>query len=316
MDCAGTITTYGRKRYWHRRRRPVYLLMKILNLGSLNIDHVYAVETFVRPGETIASTNYARFAGGKGLNQSIALGRAGATVIHAGKIGSDGEFLRDVLRDAGVDTGLIQTDTAATGHAIIQVAADGENAIIVEGGANHRIDEALIARALDCLEPGDWLLLQNEINDVAKILEAAKSRGARTAYNPAPMLPATKAYPLRLVDTLIVNETEGHAITGCVGAQAMTECLVSKYRVNVVVTSGDRGAMFADFEGRVEQAAEHVNAIDTTAAGDTFIGYYLAAILEGNGPQAALRRGCAAAAICVTRNGAADSIPRREEVPG
>ena len=291
------------------------VLMKIVNFGSLNVDHVYAVEHFVGPGETIASSRYSRFCGGKGLNQSIALGRAGAVVVHAGMIGADGEFLRDVLNATGVDTSLVRHSDSATGHAVIQVTPQGENAIIVEGGANHQIDQSLIDETMTLLSSGDWLLVQNELNGVEKIMAAATGRGINVALNPAPMTSTVKDYPLEGLNTLIVNEVEGAQLTGGERPEEIVNHLLSRHPgIRVVLTLGEKGAIFADSDSWIEQKSFPVTPVDTTAAGDTFIGYFLPAIAQGQTPQAALRLGCLAASLCVTKNGAADSIPTRMEV--
>ena len=147
--------------------------MKIINFGSINIDHVYGVEHFVRPGETLESESYSVFSGGKGANQSIALARAGAEVLHAGKVGADGGWLKTKLRDNGVDVSLVETVDLPTGHAVIQVNSEGENAIIIHGGANRTFSSADIDKVLESAEAGDYLLLQNEINAVEKVLEKA-----------------------------------------------------------------------------------------------------------------------------------------------
>lgn len=289
--------------------------MKIVNFGSLNIDHVYDVEHFVSPGETISSSRYSRFSGGKGLNQSIALARAGATVVHAGQVGIDGEFLRDTLKVAGVDTSLVWSDELATGHAVIQVTPQGQNAIIVDGGANHRIPAPLIEGTSKSLNPGDWLLLQNEVNSVDKILAMGRDQGIFVAFNPAPMTPAVRQFPLGGVHTLFVNEVEGAQLTGCHSAEGIVDHLLAHHPgLRVVLTLGEKGAIFADLESRIEQEAFPTPVVDTTAAGDTFIGYYLWAVAEGQAPQTALRVGCLAASLCVRKNGAADSIPTFHEV--
>lgn len=159
----------------------------ILNIGSLNIDHVYAVKAFVRAGETIASRQYRKHPGGKGANQSVALARAGAKVAHAGAVGPEGRWLIDLLQKEGIDTRFIQTVKEPSGHAVIQVDERGENAIFLYGGANQGLRKADIEKALDFFQPGDWLLLQNEINGLDTILEEAHRRRLRTCFNPAPL---------------------------------------------------------------------------------------------------------------------------------
>ena len=277
--------------------------MKVLNFGSLNIDFVYRVRDFVRPGETLAASGFARFAGGKGLNQSIALARAGARVVHAGAIGTDGGFLVDLLRGNGVDCSLVEVvgDTP-TGHAIIQVADSGENAIVLYPGANHRISPDLIDRALAATAPGDILLLQNEISGIAGIMRRAHERKLRIFFNPAPMTGAVAEYPLELVDTLIVNETEQAALSAC--RPALT--------CHVLKTLGAKGAVYDD--GIFVPAQRVENVVDTTAAGDTFIGYFIAESLAGKDVESAMKIATEASAWCVRHAGAEPSIPRRSDL--
>ncbi len=288
--------------------------MKIINFGSLNIDHVYQVEHFVQPSETIASSDYQMHCGGKGLNQSIALARAGANVYHAGKIGRGGEHLLTKLSEAGVDTTLITTGEGPTGHAIIQVSPDGENSIIVEGGANRTITSSYVDRVLSTISDNDWLVLQNEINDISLILEATINRSYSVVFNPAPMTPDIQHLPLELVDILIINEVEGATLTEH-QPSAILDSLLKKYpAMKIILTSGKFGATYVDKNQRIKQEGFKVEAVDTTAAGDTFIGFFIASLSSGLQVNEALRIGCRASSICVTRPGAAVSIPFIDEV--
>ncbi len=289
----------------------------ILNFGSLNIDHVYQVTHFVRPGETMSSQSYAVFAGGKGANQSIALARAGAAVVHAGKLGRDGAWLKDKLAEAGVDTRAVALVDTASGHAMIQVNAEGENCIILHGGANQLIDDAHIETSFQDLGEGDTLLLQNEINydAVPKLCRKAHDFGMRVALNPAPMNDAVFDFPLNLITTFVVNEIEGAEMVGAQEPDAILDAFVKRWpNAEVVLTLGSQGVMYAHGETRLSVPAEKVKAIDTTAAGDTFIGYFMACREDGASVEESLRTACKASAICVARAGAADSIPWRKEL--
>lgn len=289
--------------------------MRILNFGSLNIDHVYAVDHFVRPGETLASLSYRRFCGGKGLNQSIALAHAGAQTFHAGMIGADGDFLRARLEQAGADTRFLRLCPTETGHAIIQVDRHSENCIILNGGANQAITAELISEVFAFFAPGDVLLLQNEISAMPEIIRAGRARGMRVVFNPAPMSPQVSGYPLELVDTFILNETEAQELSGEAEPQNALAALIARFpAATFVITLGKEGALCRSGAQMHTVPAPKVNAVDTTAAGDTFIGFFLAALTTGADVPAALARGCAAAAVCVTRPGAADSIPQAQEV--
>ena len=289
--------------------------MRILNIGSLNIDYVYAVDHFVRPGETLASLNFSVFAGGKGFNQSIALARAGAAASHVGKVGKDGAWLIARLEKEGVDASAVGVEEAATGHAIIQVIPSGENAIVLHGGANQRVCASDIARALAGHGAGDYLLVQNETSSVADAIRGGAGRGLKVVFNPAPMSPAILGYPLDLVDIFILNETEAEGLTGKTAPDDIRAAMLGQFPgAMTVLTLGERGAVCFDAGTMLEQPAVAVNAVDTTAAGDTFTGYFLAGLMEHGDAARALELGCRAAAICVTRPGASDSIPLRKEL--
>lgn len=290
--------------------------MRILNIGSINVDHVYEVEHFVRPGETLRGLSYNVFAGGKGFNQSVALARAGATTLHAGRVGGDGEWLVRKLQEEGVDTAHVNVDALPTGHAIIQVVPSGENAIVLYGGANRAVTQSDLASALSSCSPGDYLLVQNETSLVAQAIGEAHERGLRIVFNPAPMTGKVNDYPLRLVDLFILNEIEAEGLTGRTGADDVRVRMSEQFPgAATVLTLGDKGAVYFDADSEHYEPALVVNAVDTTAAGDTFIGYYLAELMKSGDPAKALSQGCRAAAACVTRAGAADSIPRPEDLP-
>ena len=291
-------------------------MKKIVCLGSLNLDHVYRLDHFVRPGETLGSESYSVGCGGKGLNQSIALARAGAPVMHAGRIGHDGGILRSALEAAGVDVSLLVEGDVPTGHAIIQVDAKGENAIILYGGANRRITEVEIDAALDAVGDG-ILLLQNEINSLGTILEKAHARGIRTAFNFAPFDPEdAKTLPLGLLSYLIVNEIEGAGVAGVAEPEAILRTLKERYPgCRVILTLGKAGAASLGDDGvMVPVPPCPAEVVDTTSAGDTFIGYLFAGLLEGMELKAAMELAGRASAITVSRAGAADSIPFRKEL--
>ncbi len=284
--------------------------MRILNFGSLNIDHVHRVDHIVRPGETISGRSLDVYAGGKGANQSVALARAGADVSHAGRVGEDGRWLLDKLNQAGVDVSLIEVDPdVRTGHAVIQVDGAGENAILLHGGANQTITPNQIDLALAGFGKGDLLLLQNEINHVPTLITAAADRGLPVCLNPAPMTAEVHDWPLNKVSLLIVNETEGEALCGEANPWEMLPKLIELTGGEVIVTLGGQGALYAGPGEAIHQPAIKTNVIDTTAAGDTFIGYYLARRAAGDPVEACLKTAATAAALCVAKAGAMDSIP-------
>lgn len=289
--------------------------MKILNFGSINIDNVYHVDDFVKPGETKKSLSFQVFPGGKGLNQSVALARAGAAVYHAGKIGTDGQWLADLMKTSGVDTALVEKAKCDTGKAIIQVSDTGQNAIILYEGANQEMDRKYIERVLDQFCAGDILVLQNEINLVPEMIELARQRGLKIALNPSPANEVIHQCDLSKIQWLLLNEVEGEWMTGKKEPEEICRELLKAYpNMEVVLTLGSQGVLYQSAEKKCFQKAFKVDAVDTTGAGDTFTGYFLRCVSEGETPEKALRLASKAASIAVSRAGAAVSIPYWSEV--
>ena len=244
--------------------------MKALNYGSLNIDFVYNVEHFVRSGETISSQNMAIFAGGKGLNQSVALAKSGIDTWHAGCIGED----------------------------------------------------------------GDYLILQNEINEISYIMERAHEKGMIIVLNPSPMDEKIRTYPLEYVDYFLLNEIEAKDLTGfdqnladtdqhrvqemdevSSAWDALLEEVCSHFpNSKVVLTLGKYGSIYKDEKQKIHQPIMKVPVVDTTAAGDTFTGFFIGSIAQGLSPENAMKIAAKASAIAVSRQGAAPSIPELGEV--
>ena len=290
--------------------------MRILNLGSMNFDKVYDVEHFVGAGETILCRGYGEFFGGKGLNQSVALARAGAQVYHAGAIGPDGGAFLEYLSNAGVDTQYVCRVDTVSGHAIIQNAG-GQNCIIVYGGANQCVDRGYIQQVLANFAPGDILLLQNETSNVPFAMEEAKRRGMKIAFNASPITDALLEYPLELVDWLLVNEVEGKALSDVDAKEyeAILEGLCRKFpNAAIVLTVGEQGVLYRDRALSASHGIYKVEVADTTAAGDTFSGYFLSCIAKGLSVQTALEMASRASAIAVSKHGASASIPNWEDV--
>ena len=253
--------------------------MKILNFGSLNLDLVYQMPHFVRAGETLSSTGFSRNVGGKGLNQSVALAKAGAEIYHAGLVGEDGEMLRAFLADNGVDTRFVRTIDQPSGHAVIQVVPEGNNCIFLYGGANQCVTEAFIQEVLENFGPGDFLVLQNEINKIDAIIHAAHARGMQVVLNPSPIADNLKTLPLEKISWFILNEIEGAELSGETEADRILDKLTALYpHAKIVLTLGGDGSVYAGDGERVRQRAYRVQAVDTTAAGDTFTGFFFAAV--------------------------------------
>lgn len=289
--------------------------MRILNFGSLNIDHVYSVSHIVRPGETISSAGLALYYGGKGLNQSIAAAKAGAKAFHAGRIGHDGEGLLRECAGYGVDTTFIQRGPEDNGHTFIQVDENGQNSIVLFGGSNRAIGREHMDWVLEQFQAGDMLILQNEINGVDYLISRAAELGIDILLNPSPCGPELLEYRLELARWLVLNEVEGEQLTGAREPEAILSRLEERYpRAGFVLTLGEQGAWCRDKVLSIFQPCFRVEPVDTTAAGDTFLGYFAAGIAEGLDMRLIMERAAAAAAIAITRRGAAPSIPERAEV--
>ena len=284
--------------------------MTIVNLGSINVDYVYGVERIARPGETIAAKSFSRGLGGKGANQSIAAAMAGAAVRHVGAVGADGEWTVERLAAAGVDTADIARIEAATGHAIIEVDAAGENVIVIWGGANRALARDHVEDAIARAAPGDWLLLQNETSMGAEAVAAGRARGLKVCYSAAPFSAAATAALIADVDIVAVNESEAGLLADHYGGS-----LAAVPAAALLITRGAEGATYRTAAAEIAvPAVKPERIVDTTGAGDTFLGYFLAALDIEMPVEAALRRAAAAAALQIQKPGAADAIPTAAEV--
>ena len=289
--------------------------MKILNFGSLNIDKVYAVEKIVKGGETIDSVSFSESVGGKGLNQSIAVAKAGGNIMHAGCVGKDGEILLQALKDNNVDTSLIKTVETASGQAISQVDKHGQNCIILFHGANYEVDKAYIDEAMQDFAQGDILILQNEISNIDYIIEVAKAKQMKIYLNPSPINENLNKYNMQAIDGIFVNEHEGAYLAGKEKVEDILDSLASKYpELEIILTFGDKGAYYRHKDINIFQPAYKVDAVDTTAAGDTFTGYFIALRQQGKSIEESLQKASKASSITVSRKGASISIPKIAEV--
>ncbi len=286
--------------------------MKVLNFGSLNYDHVYEVDHFTQPKETQSSLSYIRNFGGKGLNQSIALAKAGMDVYHAGKVGSDGQDFIDYLNRYNVKTDyLLKDNSEATGHAIIEICK-GQNRIILHGGANQSIGEKQINEVLSHFDAGDVLLVQNEISSMAYLIAKAHEKGMIVAFNTAPMNEKVFTYPLDLVDIFIVNEIEGAGLAEVESddIDVVIAGLREKYPFKkIVLTVGEKGSYYIEKDTLIHQDIYKADVVDTTAAGDTFTGFFLASYFQDGNVVKALDLAARASGITVQGKGAAQSIP-------
>ena len=289
--------------------------MKILNFGSCNVDHVYTMDHIVVPGETQTTYKLEIFPGGKGLNQSIAAVRAGAGVYHAGCIGKGGEMLEEILSENGVDLTHVRHVEEQNGHAIIQVGSDGENSIFLYPGSNEMITKEHIDSALEGFGKGDLLILQNEINNLEAIIEKAFEKGISILLNPAPFNEKIKKLNLLHLTYIILNETEAKGFAGTDDPEKCLDYFEKEFpELKVMLTLGEKGSVYMEKGKRTYRDAFKVKAVDTTAAGDTFTGYFAAGLSEGLPIEEILKRATAASAVTVSRMGAAPSVPTAEEV--
>lgn len=289
--------------------------MKVLNYGSLNYDYVYAVDHMVSEGETLSSLSMETHLGGKGLNQSIALAKAGATVYHGGMVGEDGDQLLEASRSFGVHTDFITRHPGRSGHAIIQVTPKGENGILLYQGANGKNSEEKIDQVLSAFGEEDILLLQNEINLLGSMIDKAYEKHMKIVLNPSPLNATLLKCDLKKVSLFILNEVEGEQLTGESEPEKILKRMEILYPASeVVLTLGKQGSIYAGKGKRCRGKSFSVPAVDTTAAGDTYTGYFLASVLQGKSIEESIRTASAASAIAVTRKGAVPSIPERKEV--
>ena len=288
--------------------------MKTLVFGSCNLDFNYSVPAVVAPGETAAVSAMHKSPGGKGLNQAIALQKAGLQTYFAGLRGPDGELLLQTLADAGVDARFFRRCAEPTGQAHIQVTPTGENAILLYRGANGLITREMIDDTLAFFGPGDLLVLQNEVSELDHMIEAGFRKGMKTVLNPSPISAAMTCVDYSKTDLVFMNEVELAGLSGGRGAAALIADMRKKYpAAHWVITLGGQGSLYFDAHALYRQPAFSVDAVDTTCAGDTFTGYFTVAFYGGLSPAEALRRASAAAAVTVSRMGAAGVIPTKEE---
>ena len=288
--------------------------MKVLNFGSLNYDYVYAVDHIMMPGETQSCKGRETHFGGKGLNQSMALSRAGVEVFHAGMVGEDGQAFLDLCKKNGIRTDYIRQIEGPSGHTVIQVDKEAQNCIILYGGSNRMITREYVDEVFSNFEKDDIILLQNEINELPYIIDKAYEKGMQIVLNPSPYDSLLDECDLSKVTIFLINEVEGKMIAGTDVPEEILDCMMSKYpRAKVVLTLGSDGVIYKDADKMVQQGIFKVKAVDTTAAGDTFTGHFIAGMLKGTPIEERLRLCAKASAITVSRPGAADSIPTMEE---
>ncbi len=291
--------------------------MRVLNFGSLNYDYVYKVDHMILAGETMDSYSLETHFGGKGLNQSIALAKAGVPVKHAGMVGEDGQAFLDFCGENGVDGAYIRMVPGKSGHTIIQLDKNAQNSILLYGGSNRGITKEYVDEVLGDFGAGDILLLQNEVNLMPYIIDTAYEKGMQIVLNPSPYNEALDACDMGKISVFLVNEIEGRQITGSSDPDRILDVMLERFPdARIVLTLGGDGVVYRDRTQTCRQGIFKVQAVDTTAAGDTFTGYFIAGMLEELSVPDILRRCAKASAMAVSRMGAAESIPTVEEVEG
>ena len=289
--------------------------MRVLNIGSLNIDYVYSVDHIILPGETEATGTRNTFLGGKGMNQSCALAKAGVEVYHGGLIGEEGKVFLDACKEYGVHSEFIRVVDGPNGHTVIQIDKNAQNSILLYGGANQKLTTEYVDEVLSHFTGEDILLLQNEVNLLPYIVDKAYEKGMQIALNPSPYNEKLDAVDMRKISIFLLNEVEGFQLTGEKEPEAILEQIRELFpHAKIMLTLGKDGAVYADSQQKHYQPIFPVKAVDTTAAGDTFTGYFLAGLSEGMPIDQVLKMSAKASSIAVTRPGAVPSIPYRDEV--
>ena len=283
--------------------------MTIYNLGSINIDHLYMLERIPKPGETLSSLETHITIGGKGLNISVAANRSGADVRHIGVVSSADPSVLDMIAGLGLDSALISQVDVQTGHAIIYVDENSENSIVVHGGANLCFSESQIRTALSSAQPDDWLVLQNETNANEIGISIAREKGMQIALVAAPFNAKTMPEQIEKVDLVSMNKTESELFEVISGTS-----IGNLKSVDFLITYGADGAVFLS-DGEARRIAAHkVHSIDTTGAGDTFFGVFMAHYTSRGCVETALKKANAAAALIVQRRGVASVVPSQKEI--
>lgn len=285
--------------------------MTVFNLGSINADLFYRVPHLIAPGETLASAEHSRGLGGKGANMSVAIARAAARVVHIGAVGADGRWAVDRLLEYGVDTRHIKTVPEPTGHAVIMVDDNGENAILIYPGANRAVSETHIQDTLQEATEADTFLFQNETSGQLEGATQASAKGMRVVYAAAPFDADAVQAVLPLLDMLVMNAVEADQL-----CTAMDTALTDLPVRDIIVTLGAEGCRWLNTDLGTDRSfpAIKVKPVDTTGAGDTFTGYLIAGLDRGLPMEQAISLGQQAGAIMVTRHGTADVIPDLKDI--
>lgn len=289
--------------------------MKAIVIGSINKDIVYNVNDIVKPGETISSSKVEYFLGGKGLNQAIALSNMTKNVFFYTIVNKYENEIINQLKRYNFDNSLIQYTEDKMGEAFIQVNDEGENAIVLAANSNHLFNVSKIYKVLDTFTKNDYVILQNEINDIDKIIKYAKEKELQVVLNPSPISDIINHELLLNVDYLIVNRTEFKAISNTHWAREGMRSFHKEYpHIKLVVTLGEEGVFYIDDSESYKIPSHEVEVSDTTCAGDTFLGYFIGSLMENNTVKESLYTATKASSICVGLPGASNSIPTKDQI--
>lgn len=290
--------------------------MKFLNFGSINIDHTYSLPHFVQAGETISSTNFKKNIGGKGLNQSVAMAKAGLEIYHAGVISNqEKEFIFNEINKFNIKTDYIKFSDNPNGHAIIQVEESGQNCIILYSGTNSEITKDYIDDVFENFEKDDFCILQNEISNLEYIFKKCSEKEIKIIFNPSPWTDNLKELFNFPIEYILVNEVEASQISGFKNVEKSLDYFKNNYpNMKVVLTLGKDGVIYQDNKQKISHPIFDIDVVDTTAAGDTFTGYFIYGIYNNMPIKEILKLCSAASAIAVSRKGATCSIPLKYEV--
>lgn len=298
---------------------------KVVVVGSLNMDLVTRAPRLPRGGETLIGQSFATVSGGKGANQAVAAARLGAQVAMVGCVGTDayGMQLREALLAEQIDCQALSAVEGSSGVALIVVDDHSQNSIVIVAGANGALTPLVVDQFDAVLQAAEVLICQLEVpyDTVGQVLRRGRELDKTVILNPAPASGALPADWYACIDYLIPNESEAAALSGLPvdslqTAKAAASQLIAMGAGKVIITLGAQGSLFANGEGFQHFPAPRVKAVDTTAAGDTFVGGFAAALASGKSEAEAIRFGQVAAALSVTRAGAQPSIPRLSDVQG
>lgn len=289
--------------------------MKILCFGALNVDYFYHVDHLVQPGETLSSRIMKKKPGGKALNQAIAIAKAGSEVYLSGAVAKEERYLIDYCKMNKVNTEYIRESNVCTGQAIIQVDKEGRNNILLYGGANQALTNEDVDDTLKHFNEGDFLVLQNEINQLGYLIERAYEKKMKIFFNPSPFEDSIKNSYFEKSHAVFLNQIEGEQLTGKRAPTDMLDELALRYPSTMhILTLGEEGVYLQVENQRQFCPAKSVNVVDSTGAGDTFMGYFISLYSKREPYKLILETATKAASIAITRLGASESIPKIEEL--